>query len=159
MASEWDIVEAMEGFPHLQEAAARRRADLVARGVPRRAPAEGRRRLREAEDVLFDLDDDELDEVLAETRRYAREGDGERGGRPSRREVIDFVDRLLDAAHAEPSEADEALVESLGIQPRGRRRLRAGEMSTQEFRRRLMEGGGSASPQINPYGGSWPQSY
>jgi hypothetical protein len=97
-----------------------------------------RRRLREAEtDVPFDLDDGELDALLAEVKRFAQEGKGEAGQPVTRREVIDFFARQLDEAHAEPTEADEALEGAFGVQARGRRRLQRGELSNEEFLKRL----------------------
>jgi hypothetical protein len=97
-----------------------------------------RRRLREADhDIPFDLSDDELDELLAEVRRYAKDGRGEGGQRLTRREVTDFFARQLDDAHEEPSEKDEALEQITGRRARGRHRLRQGEMSNADFLRTL----------------------
>src|SRR5262249_1847684 len=58
-------------------------------GFERRLDEEARqrRRLREAEDAPFDLDQGEFDQVLAETRRFGLEGKGEAGKRVTRREV------------------------------------------------------------------------
>jgi len=115
-----------------------------------------RRRLREGSVVIpVDLDNDEIDELCRQIKELLQSRRGE-GGKPlTQSEAVDRFSHLLDLAHREPTSADEALEQVLGVRAPGRHRRRAGEISNEEFLSSLMEGGGPTYPNPNPRGGTY----
>jgi hypothetical protein len=131
-----DLIAAMEGFPHLQEAARRRKAQLPER--PRR------RRLREGTEVVpVELETAEIDQLCDQLKEWLHQGQGERGDGLTFQEIVDHFREMLDIAMKEPP-ADEDTPEGVraalygsGFSGRGRRR---DGMTTEQFRDELQRG-------------------
>jgi hypothetical protein len=105
--SEQDKIDALRHMGY-EAAAQRRQQELL--------EEQQRRPLREASvELPVDLDDAEIDDICRQVKELLQSRRGEGGKGLTQLEACDRFRAMLDKAHEEPTEEDEALEEAFGI--------------------------------------------